>query len=150
LEWVGPGMDIKMGFHKVAPYYYTGWHEPASEMQFLINKRAWKRLPDNYKQMLITAMKAVSADMYYENFAMSANAWAKIKTDYPNIKVKTFPKPVLQAMYNATQEVLQSYASKNKLFAEIWANQKAWMKKARPWSMMSEYYYLKASQEVQK
>ncbi len=28
LEWVGPpGMDIKMGFHKIAPYYYTGWHE---------------------------------------------------------------------------------------------------------------------------
>ena len=35
LESVGPSMDIKMGFHKIAPYYYTGWHEPASEMQFL-------------------------------------------------------------------------------------------------------------------
>ena len=148
LEWVGPGMDIKMGFHKVAPYYYTGWHEPASEMQFIINKRAWKRLPDEYKEMLITAMKAVTADMYYENFAMSANAWAKMKTDYPNIKVRSFPKPVLQAMYKATQEVLEGYAKKNKLFKEIWENQKAWMKKARKWSMMSEYYYLQASQEV--
>ena len=28
-------MDISMGFHKIAPYYYTGWHEPASEMQFI-------------------------------------------------------------------------------------------------------------------
>ncbi len=37
LEWVGPGMDIKMGFHKIAPYYYTGWHEPATELQFLVN-----------------------------------------------------------------------------------------------------------------
>ena len=37
LEWVGPSMDISMGFHKVAPYYYTGWHEPASEMQFIVN-----------------------------------------------------------------------------------------------------------------
>jgi len=44
LEWVGPAMDIKMGFHKVAPYYYTGWHEPASEMQFLVNKRAFNKL----------------------------------------------------------------------------------------------------------
>ena len=39
LEWVGPGMDIKMGFHKIAPYYYTGWHEPATELQYLVNKR---------------------------------------------------------------------------------------------------------------
>ena len=148
LEWVGPGMDIKMGFHKVAPYYYTGWHEPASEMQFIVNKRAFDRLPKEYQEMLITAMKAAAADMRYENFAMSAKAWAKMKTDYPNIKVKTFPKPVLKAMYKATQEVLQGYASKNKLFREIWENQKAWLKKARPWSMMSEYYYLQASQEI--
>jgi len=87
LEWVGPGMDIKMGFYKVAPYYYTGWHEPASEMQFIINKRAWKKLPDEYKEMLIVAMKAASMDMYIENFAASSEAWEKIKTEYPNIKV---------------------------------------------------------------
>jgi TRAP-type mannitol/chloroaromatic compound transport system substrate-binding protein len=149
LEWVGPGMDIKMGFNKVAKYYYTGWHEPASEMQFLVNKRAWNKLPDNYKTMLVTAMKAATADMYMENFAASANAWAKMKKDNPDIKVKTFPKPVLKAMYNATQNLLQGYASKNKLFAEIWANQKAWLKKARPWSMMSIYEYLKTSKEVE-
>jgi TRAP-type mannitol/chloroaromatic compound transport system substrate-binding protein len=29
-EWVGPYNDYKMGFHKVAKYYYyPGWHEPA-------------------------------------------------------------------------------------------------------------------------
>lgn len=27
LEWVGPSLDLRMGFHKIAPYYYTGWHE---------------------------------------------------------------------------------------------------------------------------
>ncbi|WP_455199291.1 TRAP transporter substrate-binding protein, partial [Kaarinaea lacus] len=35
LEWVGPSLDLRMGFHKIAPYYYTGWHEPATELQFL-------------------------------------------------------------------------------------------------------------------
>jgi len=53
-------------------------------------------------------------------------------------------------MYKATQEVLEGYASKNRLFKEIWENQKSWLKKARPWSMMSEYYYLKASKEVEE
>ncbi|NIQ94161.1 MAG: ABC transporter substrate-binding protein, partial [Desulfuromonadales bacterium] len=28
LEWVGPSLDLNMGFHKIAPNYYTGWHEP--------------------------------------------------------------------------------------------------------------------------
>jgi len=148
LEWVGPGMDIKMGFHKVAPYYYTGWHEPASEMQFLVNKRAFKKLPAEYKTMLITAMKAASSDMYYENFAASANAWEKMKTDFPNIKVKSFPKPVVKAMKKATDEVFAKYAAKNELFKEIYENQQTFMKKARAWSKMGEYNYIKTSDMV--
>jgi TRAP-type mannitol/chloroaromatic compound transport system substrate-binding protein len=148
LEWVGPGMDIKMGFHKVAPYYYTGWHEPASEMQFMINKKAFNKLPKEYQAMLVTAMKAASADMYYENFAASANAWAKMKTDFPNIKVKSFPAPVVKAMKKATDEVFEKYASKNKLFREIYDNQQAFMKKARAWSKMGEYGYIKTCESV--
>jgi len=148
LEWVGPGMDIKMGFYKIAPYYYTGWHEPASEMQFLVNKRAFKKLPNEYKAMLITAMKAATADMYMQNFADSANAWAKMKNDYPNIKVKSFPPKVLKAMHKATNEVMNEYSAKNKLFKEIYQNQKQWIKKARAWSKMGEYSYLKTLEEA--
>ena len=150
LEWVGPGMDIKMGFHKVAPYYYTGWHEPASEMSFFINKKAFNKLPKKYQEMLVTAMKTVSADMFTENFAESVKAWAKMKKDYPNIKVKTFPVPVLKAMKKATDDIMNEYASKNALFKEILQDYNAYKKQAREWTMMSEYYYLKASQEVEK
>jgi len=149
LEWVGPGMDIKMGFYKVAPYYYTGWHEPSSELQFLINQKAYEKLPDEYKAMLKTAMKAASADMYIENFAESAMAWDKMKQEYPNIKVKSFPLPVMKALKKATDEVLEEYASKNELFKEIWENQKEFMQKARKWSEMEEYGYIKTTLEVE-
>ena len=148
LEWVGPGMDIKMGFHKVAPYYYTGWHEPASEMQFMINQRAFNKLSKANKAILITAMKASAADMYYENFYASSEAWAKMKTDFPNIKVKSFPVPVVKAMKKATDAVFEKYASKNALFREIYDNQQAFMKKAREWSKMGEYGYIKTSESV--
>jgi len=142
LEWVGPGMDIKMGFHKVAPYYYTGWHEPGSEMQFLVNKRAFKKLPDNFKAMLVTAMKAATMDMYIENFAMSVDAWQKMKKDYPNIKVKTFPKPVIMALKKASDEVYSDYAKKNPKFQEIYNDYFSYMKKAREWTQMMQGSYL--------
>jgi len=148
LEWVGPGMDIKMGFYKVAKYYYTGWHEPGSEMQFLVNKKAFDSLPDEYKTMLITAMKAVTLDMYIENFAQSVDAWDKMKKEHPEIEVKTFPLPVMKALKSATDEVFNEYASKNAKFKEIWEDYKAYMKKARAWSMMSQYYYLKMSHDL--
>jgi TRAP-type mannitol/chloroaromatic compound transport system substrate-binding protein len=148
LEWVGPGMDIKMGFHKVAKYYYTGWHEPASEMQFLVNKKAFDKLPKEYQTMLEVGMKAAAMDMYIENFAESTEAWAKMKKEYPDIQVKTFPKPVLEALKKAADEVYAEYAAKNPKFKEIWEDYKAYMKKARAWSMMSQYYYLETSKEL--
>ena len=143
-------MDIKMGFHKIAPYYYTGWHEPASEMQFLINKRAYEKLSPENKAILQTAMKAAAADMYYENFAASANAWEQMKTEFPDIKVKTFPLPVLKAMKKATDELLDSYAAKDPQFKDILESQRTFMKKARQWSIISDYNYIKTSMEVEK
>jgi TRAP-type mannitol/chloroaromatic compound transport system substrate-binding protein len=148
LEWVGPGMDIKMGFHKVAPYYYTGWHEPASELQFLVNKKAFDKLPAEYQVILKTAMMAASAGMTMENFDMSAQAWAQIEVDYPNIKIKTFPPEVLKAMKKATDEVMGAYAAENDEFKAIYESQQAYMAKARKWTVMSEYYYLQTSELV--
>ena len=148
LEWVGPGMDIKMGFHKVAPYYYTGWHEPASEMQFMVNEKAFKKLSSENQAILKAAMRVAASDMFYENFNASSEAWAKMKTDFPNIKVKSFPTPVVKAMKKATDKVFHKYASKNKLFQEIYDNQQAYMKKAREWSKMSEYGYIKTVDSV--
>ncbi len=142
LEWVGPAMDIKMGFHKIAPYYYTGWHEPATELQFLVNKQAFDKLPQEYKTMLVTAMKAVAADMFIDNFAGSAEAWKQMKTEYPNIKVETFPKEVMRAMKKASDEIMADYASQDPNFKEVLESQQAYMKKARAWTDISEFNYI--------
>jgi TRAP-type mannitol/chloroaromatic compound transport system substrate-binding protein len=143
LEWVGPGMDIKMGFHKVAPYYYTGWHEPATELQYLVNKKKFAKLPKDLQQILITAMRVSAYDMYIQNYAMSAEAWDTIATDHPDIKIKTFPKPVLEAMKKAKVDLLVEKTKDNPLLKEILDSQDAFQKKARAWTEMSDYLYLK-------
>jgi TRAP-type mannitol/chloroaromatic compound transport system substrate-binding protein len=148
LEWVGPAMDIKMGFHKIAPYYYTGWHEPATELQFLVNKKAYDKLPKEYQTMLVTAMKAVTADMFIDNFAGSADAWDQMKTEFPNIKVKTFPKEVMQAMKKASDGLMEEYAAQDPSFKEVLESQQAYLKKARAWTDISEFNYIKMLQEL--
>ncbi len=150
LEWVGPAMDIKMGFHKIAPYYYTGWHEPATELQFIVNKREYEKLPAEYKAILKVAMKASSMDMYIENYAGSIDAWDKMQTEFPNIKVKEFPMPVLKAMKKAANEIYDTYAAEDAFFKEVLESQRAYMKKARAWTAISEYNYIKTSMELEK
>ena len=143
LEWVGPGMDIKMGFHKIAPYYYTGWQEPASEMQFIVNKRKYDKLPEDLKQILLTAMKVSAYDMYIQNYDMSSTAWDKMKKEYPNIQVKTFPKEVMDKMKKVNKELRDEVSKKSPLLKEILDSQDAYQKKAREWTKMSDYLYLK-------
>eukprot|EP01028_Stygiella_incarcerata_P010123 TRINITY_DN5113_c0_g1_i6.p1 TRINITY_DN5113_c0_g1~~TRINITY_DN5113_c0_g1_i6.p1 ORF type:complete len:299 (-),score=2.13 TRINITY_DN5113_c0_g1_i6:281-1177(-) len=143
LEWVGPGMDIKMGFHKIAPYYYTGWHEPATELQFLVNKRAYDKLPKDLQEILVTAMKLSSYDMYIQNYDMSATAWEEMKKDYPNIQIKTFPKPVMDAMKKANKELREEMVKGHPLLKEVLDSQDAYQKKVREWTKMSDYLYLK-------
>jgi len=143
LEWVGPGMDINMGFNKIAPYYYTGWHEPGLDLQYMINERKFNKLPKDLQEILVTAMRVTAYDMYIQNYHMSAEAWAKIETDYPNIKIKTFPKPVMDAMKKANMELRAEKVKGNPLLKEILDSQEAYQKKAREWTKMSDYLYLK-------
>jgi len=150
LEWVGPGMDIRMGFYKVAPFYYAGWHEPASELHFMINQKAFGKLSPEYQSVLKTAMEAVSARMTAALFEDNARAWDKMLAEYPNIKVMKFPEPVLMAMKKATDEVLESYAAENAEFKEVYESRKEYLAIARPWTKISEQNYLETSDVVNK
>jgi TRAP-type mannitol/chloroaromatic compound transport system substrate-binding protein len=143
LEWVGPSMDINMGFHKIAPYYYTGWHEPASEMNFMINKRAFEKLPKDLQKILIISMRVAAYDMYIQNYDMNATAWEKMKKEYPDIKVKTLPSDVMVALKKANKELRDELGNKNPLLKEVFDSQDTYMKKVREWSKMSDYLYLK-------
>jgi len=43
-EWVGPYHDLKMGFYKVAKYYYyPGWHEPGTTLEAMVNIGAYEK-----------------------------------------------------------------------------------------------------------
>jgi len=143
LEWVGPGMDINMGFHKVAPYYYTGWHEPATELQFLVNQKKFNTLSENNKEILKAAMKLAAYEMYTQNYHMSSEAWSKIAQDFPNIKVRTFPKKVMDAMKASNEKLLAQKTTSNPMLKKILDSQVAYMKKAREWTKISDYSYLK-------
>ncbi len=145
LEWVGPGMDIRMGFQKVAKYYYTGWHEPATSLSYFINKKKWDSLPLYLRAILKDAMKANAFDMYVQNYDMSARAWKKIKEKYPNIKIRTFPREVFDALKKVNDKILAEYASKYPLFKKILKDQRKYLKMVREWTKMSDFLYLKSN-----
>src|SRR5476649_2228986 len=55
-EWVGPYDDEKLGFQKVAKYYYyPGWWEGNAAQHFLINTAKWEALPKSYQAIVSAA-----------------------------------------------------------------------------------------------
>nr|VFK63771.1 MAG: TRAP-type mannitol/chloroaromatic compound transport system, substrate-binding protein [Candidatus Kentron sp. TC] len=142
LEWVGPSLDLRMGFHKIAPYYYTGWHEPSTELQFLVNKKKWDSLPSDLQEILRIAMRVTAYDTYILSYHTSAENLASMKNDYPNIEIKTFPAEVIAAMRKANDELLAKFAAADPLSKEIIESQENYMLKARAWTAISDQAYL--------
>ena len=142
LEWVGPSLDLRMGFHKIAPFYYTGWHEPATELQFMINKRSWDRLPEDLQEILRVAMRTAAYDMYIQSYHESSENLAVLDTEYPDVKIRTFPEDVMTALRIANDELLAEKAKEDPLAKEILESQASYLKKVRHWTDISDKAYL--------
>jgi len=147
LEWVGPSLDLNMGFQKIAPYYYTGWHEPATELQFMVNKAAFDSLPQHLQAILVTAMQYAAYDMYAMSYHESAVNWASIEQEYPDVKIRTFSPEIIAEMKRINQELLAESAAADPMFKEILESQSDYMKMARKWTEISDYAYLKDNLE---
>ena len=143
LEWVGPSLDLNMGFQKIAPYYYTGWHEPATELQFMVNQDKFDGLPAHLQEILKVAMKFAAYDMYARSYHESAVNWAAIEKEYPEVKIRTLSPEIISAMKQVNQQLVVEAAANDPVFKEILDSQTAYMKMARKWTEISDYAYLK-------
>lgn len=142
LEWVGPSLDLRMGFHKIAPFYYTGWHEPATELQFMVNQKAFDKLPESYQAILEVAIKEAAFQMTAQSYHESAKNWKVMKAEYPNIQVKNFPPAVMAELKKANDDLLKEFEAQGGLTAEIIQSQRDYIAKSRTWTDISDKAYL--------
>ncbi len=142
LEWVAPALDFPMGFHQIAKYYYSGWQEPGAEVQFLVNQKTWEKLPADLQEILRVAMRTAAYDMYAKSTNDSADAWDRMKEDYPNVTHKVFPPEVIDALRETTHRLLQQEAEKDPLAKEIITSIQDYLAKVRKWTNISDKAYL--------
>ncbi|OEY66262.1 ABC transporter substrate-binding protein [Marinobacter sp. X15-166B] len=142
LEWVSPGLDLPMGFHQIADYYYSGWQEPGAEVQFLINLKTWNKLPEDLQEILRVAIRTAAYDMYSQSTHANGMAWDKMKEDYPNVTHKTFPPAVIEALQEANERLLRKEAENNALAKEIIDSHMNYLNIVRKWTNISDRAYL--------
>ena len=139
-EWVGPALDIKMGFYKVAPYYYGGWHEPGSILELTLNKKFWNKLSSEQQAMIEVAANEMNANMTYEFHAENIKALDKLRD--LDVKMMQYPKDVIKAAQSALEDVIDELSLKNNDFEEVYTSIEKHLSLSKTWSDVSLKYYL--------
>jgi len=143
LEWVGPSIDMGMKFHEIVDYYYTGWHEPATMLQFMVNKKAYDTLPEDLQNILLVSMRIAAYDNYVDTYHASAVNLKKLRANFPNIKIRAFPNDVRQALKEKTDlKVSEIARDGDDLTKEIVDSIQSYGDKVRWWTRISDQAYL--------
>ena len=139
-EWVGPYDDEKLGFYKVAPYYYyPGWWEGGPTVHFMFNKAAYEGLPKAYQALLRTACQAEDADMLQKYDQKNPTALKSLVAN--GAQLRPFSQEILEACFNASQEVYAEMTATNPAFKKIYDSMVAFRADHYLWTQVAEYNY---------
>ena len=137
-EWVGPYDDEKLGFYKVAPYYYyPGWWEGGAMLEFFINSAKWAELPKNYQSLVQTAAGLANVHMQAKYDAVNPAALKRLASS--GAILKPFPNEVMEACFGAANQLYDETNAKNPDFKKVYEALKAYRADQYLWFQISEY-----------
>jgi TRAP-type mannitol/chloroaromatic compound transport system substrate-binding protein len=118
-EWVGPHDDEKLGFNRIARYYYyPGWHEPGVTLTAMFNQRAYDQLPEAYRTVIAVAAAEENDAMLRRYDALNPPALERLVAS--GVDVRRFPDDFLNAAYRESNALLDELAAGNPQFAAIY------------------------------
>ena len=139
-EWVGPYDDEKLGFYKVAPYYYyPGWWEGGPTVHFMFNKTAYEGLPKSYQALLRVASQAADANMLQKYDWKNPPAIKSLVVQ--GAQLRPFSPEILSACFDAANAVYAEMEATNPAFKKIWDSIKAFRSENYTWAQIAEYNY---------
>jgi TRAP-type mannitol/chloroaromatic compound transport system substrate-binding protein len=139
-EWVGPYDDEKLGFHKVAKYYYyPGWWEGGPQLSTVVNLRKWDELPKSYKTVFESACAEANVHMLARYDAGNPEALRRLVAG--GARLRTFPRPILEAALIAANELYTELAQKSVHFKRIFGDWNRFRSEQFLWFRVAEATY---------
>lgn len=129
-EWIGPWNDLAFGLYRVAKFYYLRpFHEPGPALEFMVNKAAYEKLPDDLKEVVKRAAMASAyetlADFTFHNIVSLEPLLAK-----EGVQLKVMPDEVIRAMGQQSEAVLKELGEGSPLAKEVYESFFAFRAKA--------------------
>lgn len=139
-EWVGPYDDEKLGFHKVAKfYYYPGWWEPGPSLSFYVNDKAWAKLPADFQAIFQAAARVAEQTMQARYDARNPAALERILGT--GVQLKPFAQDIMTKAFDASKQLLADQAAKDPQYAKLYQHWQKARTDAFRWFRSAETAY---------
>jgi TRAP-type mannitol/chloroaromatic compound transport system substrate-binding protein len=139
-EWVGPYDDEKLGFVKVAPYYYyPGFWEGGPSLHVMVNKTKWEELPEAYKTVFKGAAEAANMDMLAKYDYLNPTAIRSLVSK--GALLRPFSQEILLAAFEAAHTIYGELNASNPKFKKVYDSIMAFRNDAYRWSQIAEYSF---------
>ena len=139
-EWVGPYDDEKLGFYKVAPYYYyPGWWEAGPMLHVIVNNDKLASLPKNYQAIIETAAAYANVDMMAKYDALNLPALRRLVAG--GAKLSPFSQDIMDASFKASVETYKELSDQSPDFKDIFASLQDFRRDSYLWDQVAEGTY---------
>ena len=136
-EWVGPYDDEKLGFNKVAKYYYyPGFWEGCAQTSAYINLKQWESLPKEYQAILEAACAYAHHQMLAKYDVKNPPALRRLIAS--GTQLRPFPKDVMAAAEKEVFAMYEEMSASNPRFAKIYNHWKAFRAEQIAWYRVAE------------
>ncbi len=140
-EWVGPYDDEKLGFHKVAKYYYyPGWWEPGPSLEVQVNLDEWNKLPEVYQEIIRTAAYQANMTMLARYNAKNNEALQRL-IEY-GVELRRYSDEVLAAAEGAANELYDEFKQQDADFKSIFEHWDAFRQRIWEWNSINEASFM--------
>jgi TRAP-type mannitol/chloroaromatic compound transport system substrate-binding protein len=140
-EWVGPLHDLRLGFYQAAKYYYyPGWHEPGTYLEYFFNKKAYETLPKDLQHILDAACQETEHWVLAQFDARNGAALQELITKH-KVELIQFPDEVMKSLKTMAEEVVEEEAAKSPMAKKVSESFKNFQKVVGTWGSISEQSY---------
>ena len=139
-EWVGPYDDEKLGFQKIAPYYYyPGWWEGQGMTHYFFNLGKLNALTPTYQSILRSAASRSTEWMLAKYDTVNPAALRRLLSG--GTQLRAFSPAIMDACLKAAFEVYADVSAKNVDFKKVWESMLAFRNEQYLWWQVAEYSY---------
>src|SRR5580700_7556931 len=136
-EWVGPYDDEKLGFQKVAKYYYyPGFWEGGPTIHAIVNLDKWNALPKYYQSVLEQAGHLASNWMMARYDQANPTALKKLLAN--GTKLHAFSPEIMQASFKAAMELHAEVSATNPSFKKVYESLTSYANNGYQWFQVAE------------